>query len=172
MYLYSAWFLDTININIILTEISSVDKLDHALLLEDMCGRNCVTDCELYNPVIVSKGTLLKTISFEDFDVTIRQLDFQCNYKVMDDENIKLQCNPVAVYQLTNWQMQLLEAVEHLQDRIEVVHKLEWAEGLRPGISVYVTIPIYPYPVKGIIHHCGRVPDKHGIYFRVELIVS
>ena len=153
------------------------ERSDFALLLEEMCGRKYLTDCKLsdlthYNPVIISKGTILEAATHTECRNIPKESDFIFNYKVMGDSNIKLQCNPVEVRQLTNRQMRLLQAVEHLQDRIEVVHKLEWAEGLRPGVGIHVTIPSYPYPVKGIIQHCGKVPDKYGIHFRVELIVS
>lgn len=153
------------------------NRLEFALLLKEVCGRKYLTDCKLsnlarYDSVIIKKGTILKNVTCEEFRNITEQSDFIFNYKVMDDNNIKLQCTVLEVRQLTYHQMQLLQAVEHPQDRIEVVHKLEWAEGLRPGVGIHVTIPVYPYPVKGIIQHCGKVPDKNGIHFRVELIVS
>ena len=108
----------------------SSDKLDYALLLAVMCGRKYLPNCELsnhthYDAVIVKKGTLLKAVTSEECHNITKQFRFLFNYKVMDDNNIKLQCNAAEVHELTNRQMQLLQAVEHLQDRIEVVHKLE-----------------------------------------------
>ena len=152
-------------------------RSDFALLLEEVCGRKYLTNCQLsnrtkYDPKIVKKGTLLKAITLEECTDLTKQLGFTCNYKVLDDESIKLNCNIVQIRYLTYYQMELLKAVEYLEDRSEVTHKLEWAEKLREGVGIHVIIPTYPYPVKGIIQHCGKLPDRDGIRFKVELIVS
>ena len=155
-----------------------MSRLDYALLLEEMCGRKYLTDCILSNPTTykslsVRKGTLLKATTLEECTNLIKKSGFPFNYKVMDDLNIRLQCSTIQVHQLTLCQMRLLQAVEHLEERVEVLHKLEWAEGLRSGVGVHVTIPSHPHPIKGIIiQQCGMSPDKIGIKFQVRLIVS
>ena len=154
-----------------------MSRLDYALLLEEMCGRKYLTECMLSNPTtyesqIVKKGTLLKATTLEECSHLVKKSGFPFNYKVMDDLNIRLQCSTIQVHQLTLCQMRLLQAVEGLGDRVEVLHKLEWAEGLRCGVGVHVTIPSHPHPIKGIIQQCGQSPDKIGIKFQVRLIVS
>ena len=161
----------------LITTAAEMNRLDYALLMEEMCGRKYLSHCKLsnpnaYDPKIVVKGSLLKAVSLKECNDLVKKSGSAFNYKVMDDFDIKLQCTTVQIRQLTDFQMQLLQAVEHLQDRVEVLHKLDWAEGLRDGVGIHVTIPTYPHPIKGIIKQFGRLPDKIGINFQVELIVS
>ena len=153
----------------------SGERLDYALLLNDKDGKEFLTDCKLSNPaanvpVTVSKGSLLKAVTLEECSDLVKMSHFPFNYKAVDNFNIKLECNLLEIKQLTYHQMQLLRAVEHIQDRCEFVHKLEWAGGLRSGTGIHITIPNRPHPVKGIIQE--QLPDENGICFKVELIVS
>ena len=149
--------------------------MDYALLLNDKDGKKFLTDYKLSNPaanvpVTVSKGSLLKAVTLEECSDLIKMSRFPFNFKAVDNFNIKLQCNLLEIKQLTYHQMQLLQAIEHIQDRCEVVHKLEWAERLRSGTGIHIIIPNLPHPVKGIIQE--QLSDENGTRFKVELIVS
>ena len=59
-----------------------------------------------------------------------------------------------------------------LFDRYKVLNILNWAEKLRAGFGVNVSIPTVPDPVRGVIQYIGTLPDEEGTKFGIELMVS
>ena len=154
------------------------DRLPYGLLLKDVPGYvlvdlyvkdKIVTSC---NKQTVEKGTILITLSHEEAKVTASKFNPPHNYKAaVLQEKVTLHCDQSQVYPLNRKQRDLIQGVRGLQDRLEVIHKLEWVEKLHLGSFVYVTVPTIPVPVKGIINHLDRLPGEAGIKFGVELMV-
>jgi len=124
-----------------------------------------------YHKQAVCKGTLLIALSHEESKATASQFSPLHNYKSLTDMSVTLYCNAHQVYQLTREQRYMLHEVRRLEDRLEVLHKLDWVAELHLGSFVYVTIPSIPVPVRGIIRHIGRLRKHLGTMFGVELIV-
>ena len=93
------------------------------------------------------------------------------NYRTLSKPSISLHCRIQQVHKLTEQQKDLLEGVEHLQDRTEVLHKLDWVQNLRVNYLVHVAIPTIPKPVKAVIQYIGKLPEEKGTKFGLELNV-
>jgi len=124
-----------------------------------------------YNKQAIPKGTLLIALSHEESKATASRFNPFHNYKLVADMSVTLHCKVHQVYQITREQRDMLRGVRRLEDRLEVLHKLDWATKLNLGSFIYVTIPSIPVPVRGIVRHIGRLRKQVGTMFGVELTV-
>jgi len=124
-----------------------------------------------YHKQAVPKGTLLIALSREESKATASHFNPFHNYKSMTNFLVTLQCKVHQVYQITQEQRSMLQGVRRLEDRLEVLHKLDWVAKLQLGSFVYVTIPSIPVPVRGVVRHIGRLRKQVGTMFGVELMV-
>jgi len=113
-------------------------------------------------PHVAPKGSLV---------VSISQDKSGANYRTLSKPNFLLSCKPDEVYKLNSVEKDLLEGVEHFQDRTESLHKLDWVQKLRIGSPVYVVISSKPIPVQGIIQYIGIPRGKIGTKIFVEAMV-
>jgi len=117
----------------------------------------------LYSHVrVVAKGTLV---------VSLSQNKTGANYMTLLKPHLLLSCKPDEVYKLNLVEKDLIEGINHLQDRFENLHKLDWVQKLKIGSLVYVAIPSKPIPVQGTIQYIGIPPREIGRKFFVELMV-
>ena len=120
----------------------------------------------------VIKGTLLAVMSNNEARMTADRFDPPHNYKcVLDHEITTLYCKPTEVYRLTKSERNLLQGVPRNDERIEVLHNLDWVDKLHFGSCVYVTIPTIPVPVRGVVCHIGGLIGEVGTKFGIELLV-
>jgi len=154
-----------------------VDHLPYGLLLENVDGYKQRYSFRgehvsiFYNKQTVPKGTLLAALSHEESKATASHFNPFHNYKSMDNMSVTLYCNAHQVYQITQERRDMLLGVRRLEDRLEVLHKLDWVTKLHLGSFVYVTIPSIPVPVRGVVCHIGRLNTQIGTMFGVELMV-
>jgi len=148
-----------------------------ALLLENVIGyshEDVVYDDQFvrYNHEhMIIKGSLLTMMSYNEAK-TICNFNPPHNYKFVSGHvTITLHCKPKQVYPVTKSQRNLLNGVIRENDRIEVLHNLDWVDKLKVESYVYVTIPTIPTPVKGIIRHIGPLKGEAGTKFGIELQV-
>ena len=135
----------------------------YALLLQD--GDN----------INARKGSLLVKLSQEE----VRGLQKQhrtpgaliSNFKCLESPNIKLYCGINDVQPLTDKQKDFLLGVANAPDRLEALSKLEWAERLTIGLTVYVNIRTFSTAAKGALRYIGSLPGESGIKFGIELQV-
>ena len=125
-----------------------------------------------YQKHLVPKGTLLTVMSHGETRITADEFDPPHNYKcVMDHETVTLYCKPTEVHQLTKSERNLLNGVPMTNERIEVLHNLDWVGKLHFGSIVYVTIPTIPVPVRGVVCYIGQLEGEVGTKFGIELLV-
>ena len=148
------------------------------MLLEDVIGyarEGVIVDDQLVTydkKYLVVKGSLLAAMSQKEAKATVGNIIPLPNYKyVYNHLTITLHCQPHQVFALTKSQRALLNGVQRENDRIEVLHNLDWVEKLHFGSYVYVTIPNIPIPVRGIIYHIGPLDGVGGTHFGIELNV-
>jgi len=154
-----------------------VDHLPYGLLLENVDGykKENVFRGEYvsisYHKQAVPKGTLLIALSHEESKATASCFNPFHNYKSMTNFLVTFYCKVHQVYQITREQRDMLLGVRRLENRLEVLHKLDWIAKLQLASCVYVTIPSIPVPVRGIIRHIGTLKKQIGTMFGVELMV-
>lgn len=125
-----------------------------------------------YQKRAVTKGTLLTVMSHGEAKMTADRFDPPHNYKcVIEHETVTLYCKPTVIYQLTKSERNLLNGVQKRDERIEVLHNLDWVGKLHLGSCVYVTIPTIPVPVRGVVSHIGQLKGEVGTKFGIELQV-
>ena len=120
----------------------------------------------------IVRGSLLITLTDSEVTETSSYFTTPLNYKKYSDDSIKLRCESEQVLQLNDQQFDLLLGVKLLFDRYKVLNILNWAEKLRAGFGVNVSIPTVPDPVRGVIQYIGTLPDEEGTKFGIELMVS
>ena len=154
-----------------------MERLPYGLLLETVDGHKRQEGYRAGHVSIsfskqkVPKGTLLIALSHEESRATAGHFKTFHNYKSMADFKITLCCNVHQVYQITREQRDVLRGIRRLEDRVKVLNKLDWIDRLNLGSIIYVTIPSVPVPVKGMIHHIGRLNGEVGTMFGVEMLV-
>ena len=148
------------------------------VLLENVIGYSCedvIIDDQLatYDQKhLVVKGSLLTALSQQEAKATVGNINPLPNYKcVCSHLTIMLHCKPHQVLALTKNQRALLSGVPRENDRIKVLHNLDWVEKLHFGSYVYVTIPTISTPVRGVIYHIGSLDGVVGTHFGIELDV-
>ena len=121
----------------------------------------------------IAKGSLLTALSHQETESMANSFDPPHNYKyVSSDLTLTLHCKPDQVHPLTVTQRALLVGVTQESDRVEVLHKLDWAAKLKPEDHVYVTISSIPVPVEGVVRYIGPLKEGGmGINFGIELLV-
>ena len=138
--------------------------LPYALLLQD--GQDNIN---------ARKGSLLVKLSQEE----VRALQKQhrtpgalvSNFKCLEEPSIKLYCSINDVCPVTERQKDFLLGVANASDRYEALGKLEWAERLTVGLTVYVNIRTFSTAAKGALRYIGNLPGEYGIKFGIELQV-
>ena len=120
----------------------------------------------------IVRGSLLVTLTDSEVKETSKYITSPLNYKKYSDDSIKLCCKPEQVLQLNDQQFDLLLGVKLPFDRYKVLKILNWAEKLRVGLGLNVSIPTVPNPVRGVILYIGTLPDEEGTKFGIELLVS
>ena len=163
--------------NSVTVDMSWEPALPYAVLLQDVTGHKqyrsfILGPCFGNQPVL--RGTLLLRLSPEE----VRGLNqYQSvnatpfNFKVQEEPSIKIYCNAHVVQLLNYEQMEILLAIRSLHNRFNAVDKLEWADKLKEGSTVYVTIPTLPTVAKGVVRYAGKLPGESGRYFGVEMLV-
>lgn len=122
---------------------------------------------------LIGKGSLLTVLSDKEAESTASHFDPPHNYKYVSDQlTLTLHCKPDQVHPLTVHQRDLLGGIKQENDRILVLHNLDWVDKLKVKSSVYVTIPATSVPVKGVVRYIGPLKEETGINFGVELLVS
>jgi len=156
-----------------------VNRLPYGLLLENVDGykkndafRGGGQVSASYNKQAIPKGTMLAALSYEESKATASHFNPFHNYKSVTNLSVTLHCKVHQVYQITREQRDILQGVRSLEDRLKVLHKLDWVAELQLGSFVYVTIPSIPVPVRGVIGHIGTLRKQIGTMFGVELMVQ
>lgn len=146
--------------------------LPYAILLQDDDGHK---NSDKITANHVRRGTLLARLSQEEVRRLVKQHQTPglpvCNFKCLEDPNIKLHCSASDVRMLNEKEKELLHGVANPPDRFDALKRLEWAENLKEGSTVYVNIRAFPTAAKGILHYIGNLPGEIGIRFGVELLV-
>ena len=158
--------------------MESEQKLPYGLLLEDVIGYlhefDVIEDQIVTHDVerLVDKGSLLTVMSQDEAKEIAGHITPLPNYKhVFNQLTITLHCTSNDLFSITKRQRDLLNGVSKKDDRIEVLHNLDWVEKLRHGSYVYVTIPTIPTPVSGVICHMGPLEGEQGTKFGILLQV-
>ena len=120
----------------------------------------------------VVRGSLLVTLTDSEVEETSSYFTPPLNYKKYSDDSIKLCCEPEQVLQLNDQQFDLLLGVKLPFDRYKALKIRNWAEKLRVGLGLNVSIPTFPHPVRGVIQYIGTLPGEEGTKFGIELLVS
>ena len=101
------------------------------------------------------------------------------NYRLLKDPAVAIYCSEYDVAPLSDKEFLLLEAIQSLSARYEVFivgNKLEWGCGLKPGDTVYVSIPgptVTPNQrAAATIRYVGGLPPEPGSMFGIEITVS
>ena len=145
-----------------------MEKAHYGLLLEDVVGYT--KDGLFYTEVSISKGSLLQA-SVAHY-TSVGGITYpQHNYILLADFSVTLFCDSDLVHQLTTVQMDLLRGIQSLSDRLEEVQKLSWAESLKIGFSVCVSLPSATSPQKATIRYIGEVNGESGRRFGLKLKV-
>ena len=150
---------------------------EKCILLEDTSGHRRIPKKNPLAQKSFSQENLLKgSLLIELTDAEVREahqhFHASLNYKKFFDNVVKLYCMPEQVLQLNGKQFELLLGVKYPFDRYKVMNILYWAENLKIGYGVNVTISASPDPVKGIIRYIGTIPGEKGTRFGIELLVS
>ena len=145
-----------------------MEKAHYGLLLEDAVG--LTKDGLFYTEVSISKGSLLKALVAHDTSVAGTTYPHH-NYMLLADFSVTLFSDRDLVHQLTTIQMDLLRGIQSLSDRLEEVQKLSWAESLKIGFSVCVSLPSATCPQKATIQYIGEVNGESGRRFGLKLKV-
>ena len=155
----------------------SLVMLEKCVLLKDTIAYkqisrwNILTTKSFYEESILS-GSLLVELTDAEARETYQHFAFPLNYKKYSDDSIKLYCKPEQVLQLNDQQFDLLLGVKLLSDRLKALNILNWAEKLRIGFGINLSIPTVSNPVRGIVRYIGPLPDEEGTKFGIELLVS
>ena len=153
------------------------ERLPYGLLLEEMDGYKKQDTYRNGRPSIsfqkqkVRKGSMLIALNHEESKNIASHLHHVHNYKTMNDMSVTLGCEVNQVFQINREQRDKLRAVKKLEDRLQVIHKLDWVDGLDFGSYVYVAIPSSTVPVRGVVRHIGKLNGEIGTMFGVELMV-
>ena len=139
--------------------------LDNKPAHRDITGSNSLTRDN------VLKGSLLVELTEGEARETHQFYTIPLNYKKYSNDLVKLYCEPEYVRQLTDKQFNLLLAVKYPFDRCKALEILHWAENLKVGNGIFVTITANLQPVRGIIQYIGSLPGEEGTMFGVELLV-
>ena len=152
--------------------------LPYAILLQDANGykesKSVFTYGSSFSSRHILRGTLLIRLSHKEIKELKQQQTGNIpvfNFKVYGEPTIKVYCNAHVVYLLNYKQKELLLAISSVIDRSEAVNKVEWAEKLTEGSTVYVNVSTIPLAVKGVVRYIGWLPGEPGIKFGMELLV-
>ena len=149
--------------------------LPYAILLGDANGHTEMKfECgPSFRTKYVLRGTLLVRLSQEEVNELRHQSGITppLNFKVLKEPAVKLHCEVNNVLLLNYQQKELLLAIGSTNDRLGAVDKVEWAEKLSKGSTVYVSIPTIPTTANGIVHYIGKLPGEDGTKFGIELLV-
>ena len=151
--------------------------LPYAILLQDIHGykenKLVFGYSSGFSNKYVLRGTLLVKLSQDE----VREVTHQSgitpplNFKVLKEPAVKLHCKVNNVLLLNYKQKELLLAIGSINDRFDAADKVEWAEKLTEGSTVYVSIPTISTTTKGIVRYIGKLPGEVGTKFGVELLV-
>ena len=120
----------------------------------------------------IVRGSLLVTLTYGEVTEISLYFTPPLQYKKYSDDSIKLRCKPEQIFQLNDQQFNLLLGVKSPLDRYKAIKILNWAEKLKIGFGLNVSIPTVPHPVRGAIQYIGTLPDEEGTKFGIELLVS
>jgi len=149
-----------------------MDVFQYALLLEDVIGfkRNHLGK---HSEIFVFKGCLLQTLVNHD-QMMVPFANCPHNYRIaMTDasECASLYCCDDQVQVLSTVQKDLLYGIQDLDGRLGVVDRLCWAESLKIGSMVHVTLSSSDL-MKASVQYIGEVDGLHGRIFGLKLKVS
>ena len=150
---------------------------EKCILLEDTSGHRRIPKKNplaqrSYGQENLLKGSLLVELTVAEVREAHQHFHAPLNYKKFFDNAVKLYCMPEQVLQLNDKQFELLLGVKYPFDRYKVMNILYWAENLKVGDDINVTISASPDRVKGIIRYIGTIPVEEGTRFGIELSVS
>ena len=144
---------------------------EKCILLENKPAHRDLTASNSLTRDNVLKGSLLVELTEVEARETHQFYSTPLNYKKFSNHLVKLFCEPEYVHQLNDKQFNLLLAVKYPFDRCKALEILHWAEKLKVGDGVFVTISSGFQPVKGIIQYIGSLRGEEGTMFGVELLV-
>ena len=122
---------------------------------------------------IIPRGELLVPISDAD-QANTRDDGNRPNYHVFNNPSVSLYCGAHYVAPLPDAQHRYFIPLISLSRVHEFynVEKKEWVFALKSGdIVTFRKAKNIPY-AKGKIRHFGSVPDKAGVFFGIEILVS
>ena len=100
------------------------------------------------------------------------------NYHWKKDPAVLLYCNEYDVAPLSDKEFILLEAIQTPAARYEMFisgEKLDWGCNLKPGDTVYVSIPslavFSSQRAAAVIRYVGGLPPEPGLMFGIEIMV-
>ena len=144
---------------------------EKCILLENKPAHRDLTGSNSLNRDNALKGSLLVELTEGEARETHQSYSTPLNYKKFSNHLVKLYCEPEYVCQLNDKQFNLLLAVKYPFDRYKALEILHWAEKLKVGDGIFVTISASLQPVRGIIQYIGSLRGEEGTMFGVELLV-
>ena len=100
------------------------------------------------------------------------------NYRVKKDPAVLLYCNAQDIAPLGDKEFLLLEAIQTPAARYELFvsgEKLDWGYNLKPGDTVYASIPslkVFPsWRAAAVIRYVGGLSPVSGLMFGIEIMV-
>ena len=159
--------------------MQDIEQHPFGLLIKDTIGylqedSDIIGKSDLQNyKHFISKGSLLTFLSDEEAESTARHFNPPHNYKYVSGKlTLTLHCKTDQVYPVSMSQRVLLDGIKEENDRIAVLHNLNWVDKLKLQSNVYVTIPTTPNHVKGVVRYIGPLKQEAGKIFGIELLVS
>jgi len=147
-----------------------MERFHYGLLLEDVVGYAKDRSELFYTEASISKGSLLQALLPCSTSVAGPTYPHH-NYTLLADFSVTLYCDSNLVHQLTTVQMDLLCGILSFADRLKQIEKLSWAESLKIGFSVSVSLQSTSSPQKATIQYIGEVHGKCGRRFGLKLKV-
>ena len=171
-------------LHVLCVYLDMAGRTRYAILLDSQVGykdtiswwegaKTMITGKE-YDKIPLLPGLLLESIPYSEV-VGLANPPFNFEVISSDTNTVRLFCESCNVKELTFHQMQYLQAVKTLVDRITALPKLKWIESLRVGSGALLNMPTaFPHAIKVTVRYVGKVPVKgeQGIKFGIELIVS
>ena len=155
-----------------------------ALLLKDLVGEKSGSTLRMLKRVLTGKSAAVRVLRGElvepiPGDELAPRSEGQkpYNYRVKKDPAVLLYCDDYDIVPLSNKEFLLLEAIQTPAVRYDVFiseDKLDWGCNLKPGDTVYVSIPsltVLPTCAAAVVRYIGGLPPVSGLMFGIEIMV-
>ena len=156
-----------------------------AILLKDHVGEKSESTLGMLKRVVTGKSAVMNVLRGElvepiPGDELAPRSEGQkpYNFHWKKDPAVLLYCHEQDIAPLSDKEFLLLEAIQIPAARYEVFisgEKLDWGCNLKPGDTVYVSIPgltVFPtWRAAAVIRYVGGLPPMSGLMFGIEIMV-